>query len=145
MLDFEGNDCDCMRASMKRILFVLLLMTCSVSWAGWERISKTNSYVEFIDRETIRKKDDFVEIWVMRSYFKKQKHQDIENIKSAKALHRFDCINQTVKWLYGEMYASNDGLGSPLFSSPPEAASPDYPVSPSSDLEKIFKIACGLK
>jgi hypothetical protein len=53
---------------MKRLLFVVLMVTCSVSWAEWELVGKSADNSLFVDTSTIRKSGNFVKMWSMRNY-----------------------------------------------------------------------------
>ena len=134
---------------MKRILFVLLLMTCSVSWAEWERVGKTDSddFVYYVDRVTIRKKGNFIEMWDMTNYFETQVSQvGAKKYKSRKVLNRYDCTDGTRGIVSFLMYAEENGKGNVVLSHIVKKNEiEDMPVSPESVAEDLWKIACRRK
>jgi hypothetical protein len=55
---------------MKRLIFPLLMMVCSVSWAKWE-LTGSNSYETvffYHDRSTIQRNGSFVMMWSMVNF-----------------------------------------------------------------------------
>ena len=130
---------------MKRLLFVLLLMTCSVSWAEWERVVKTDNYVFFVDRATIRKKSNFVEMWEMTNFFETQVTEvDKQNYKSRMHLSRYDCSDGTRGTVSFLMYAEENGKGNVVLSHMVKKNEiEDNSIPPGSLGELLWKIACG--
>lgn len=128
---------------MKRLIFVLLLMTCSVSWAEWERLGETANYVHFANKKTIRKKGNFVEMWDMKNYFE-TKVSDGKNYKSIKVLNRYDCKDATRGIVSYYYYAKENGEGGTVdYTVKKMNEINDEPIVPDSAGEVLWKIACG--
>jgi len=55
---------------MKRLLFVVLLMVCSVSWAEWEFLSKSSDGKQkvYVNKSTIRKNGAISRMWVLTDF-----------------------------------------------------------------------------
>ena len=96
---------------MKRLIFVFLLMTCSVSWAEWEIVTSDSESDIYADRETIRKKGNFVEMWRMKSFVEVQVNSDGKKFRSVKFLSRFDCKDETVGSFSFVQYSEEYGRG----------------------------------
>ena len=129
---------------MKRILFVLLMMTCSVAWAEWERIGKTRNYVSYVDKATIRKKDKFIQMWDMSNLFEASVSASGERYKSEKSLQRYDCKNETQGWVYLAHFSEEYGEGRVVGSAMQQNNEiRDLPIMPGSASELLWKIACG--
>lgn len=130
---------------MKRLLFVLLMMTCSLSWAEWERVGDTGNYEALVDRATIRKKGNFFEMWDMMNYFKVQESVGKAH-KSAKILNRYDCKDATRGLVSFVHYSGEYGTGEVVFvHTSKKNEIEDHPISPGSSAELLWQIACGRK
>ncbi len=131
---------------MKRLLFVLLLMVCSVSWAGWERVGSHDVGVVYADRATIRKKGNFIEMWRMENYFEIQVNSEGKKYKSSKIFDRFDCNNETYGIVSFSQHSGEYGRGETVFSyTPKKNEIQDDPISPESIGESLWQVACGRK
>jgi hypothetical protein len=131
---------------MKRLLFILLMMTSSVSWAEWEETGESESYVTYVDRATIRKKGNFVEMWNMRSYFESKVDFVGNKYRSTKDLRRYDCKEKTRGLVSLVSYSKENGKGTVVFSHAAKNNEvDDIPITPGSVNEALWKIACGRK
>ncbi len=129
---------------MKRILFVFLIMTCSVSCAEWEGVGETDSYANFVDRSTIRTKGNFVEMWYMQNFFEGKVSADKKKWKSTIALNRFDCKDETLATVSFINYAKENGEGDVVFSYLYKKNEiRDLPIAPGTTSELLWQIACG--
>jgi hypothetical protein len=131
---------------MKRILYVFLMMTCSVSWAGWELIGGTSGYASFVDRATIRKKGAFVEMWSMENYFETQVNTSGKTYRSDKSLQSYDCNERASAVISLVHYSAEDGTGEVVYSGTRKKSEINHePIVPGSLGEVNWKIACGRK
>ncbi len=130
---------------MKRLLFVLLLMTCSVSWAEWELSGGDSEDNFYHDKSTIRKNGVIVKIWTMLSHA----NAVIENgyqYKSSKNLFVFNCKLDTSELISILKYSGSMGSGKVVFSANWQEKDWEWkPVVPGTYTELHYKIACGLK
>ncbi len=126
---------------MKRILFVLLMMTCSVSWAGriFFNIDEENGEYHFIDKEKINRQGSFAAMWEMIRFTQIQK-DDWGNYDQIILLQRYDCINE--KSLVLDLkFKKNSNL---VFSAELENAKWKFP-QPGTKGYALLEIACGKK
>lgn len=87
---------------MKRQLFVVLMMICSVSWARWEISGKTDDGIttHYHDTSTIRKNGAVAKMWTIQDYLFVQK-DEIGKFKSIKTLFMFHCKEEKLAVMAG--------------------------------------------
>jgi hypothetical protein len=130
---------------MKAFLFLLFMTTCSVSWAEWEYVGETNNYVDFVDRESIRRNGKFAEMWERSSYFEYQMNSDGKKFNLTKTLIRYDCINDTLGIIMFVQYKTDEkGTHHINTISSINNQIIDRRVIPDSSGQKKLKIACGI-
>jgi hypothetical protein len=131
---------------MKPLLFVLLLMVSSVSWAEWEFTQKTNdTEVIFHDKSTIRRNGAIAKMWTMVDFAKKQIRNG-KPYKSQITQFSYDCKSETIKLITSTTYSGSKGQGVSVSSYLDNDGSlPWEPVIPGSLGETEWKIACGKK
>ena len=79
---------------MKRLLFAVLMMVCSVSWAEWEKSGEANDYAVYSDKSTVRKKGKIATIWEMYDYSVVQTNENGYRYNSEKVLLGYDCMTK---------------------------------------------------
>jgi hypothetical protein len=131
---------------MKRLLFILLMMTCSVSCADWEFVDATDNFLSYVDKKTRKKKGNDVRMWEMRNYFKDQFDSSQRMFLSEKILSAFDCTNGTWHIVAAARYSGLRGEGAVVSSITlsKEEIRPSQ-VFPGSIAEASWEIACGKK
>ena len=131
---------------MKRLLFVVLMMTHSVSWAEWERTGVTDRFSEYHDKSSLRRDGVIVKMWTMKEYFKGQIHDAGYMVKSVKILQIFNCKNETYALVSISEYSDSMGTGVVLSTvTRKESQWVWEPIIPSSVGEGTWKIACGVR
>ena len=97
---------------MKRLfLIVLLMLSGAPAYAEWVEIGNVEDETIYIDLETIRRKEDLVDLSVI-SDFEAAKHlQDGSRYRSARLLHQYNCIEQRFRLLAVTLFAGNMGKG----------------------------------
>lgn len=132
--------------SMKRILFVLLMVACSVSWADWELVSSDAESIEYADKSTKRQNEGFVEMWRMTNYFEGQSFPSGEKFFSTKILERHDCVNKTTGTISVALYSQLNGSGKVIHTHfNKKNKIEDGPIAPQTVGENNWKVACGKK
>lgn len=132
---------------MRRLLFVVLMTVCSVSWAGWELTGKsTDDEITFYhDKSTIRRKGAVAKMWTMKDYSEVQVDA-LGSYKSDKVLHSYHCVEETYAAISFVYYSDLMGAGTLVNSVTIKESSLDwYPVVPGSANAKLLKIACSKK
>ena len=129
---------------MKRLLFVLLIMTCSVSRADWEYVGKTDTRSEYHDNSTVRRSETNAKMWRLRDYFEMQTNASGKKYKSLKFREVYNCMEDTSAIIALIQYSDSMGRGSVVNSLEVKENQWDWQsVVPGSSGEVFFKIACG--
>jgi len=133
---------------MKRILLVLLLMTCSVSWAEWELTdTSTDETVTFYhDKSTIRRNGSIVKMWTLRNYTTVQIDKQGKKYQSEVAHMVFNCKLEESVLISLTQYSAQLGAGSPIWSGTLKEGEWEWrPNVPRTIGETEWKLACGKK
>ena len=127
---------------VKRLLFLLLMMTCSVSWAEWIFISKDSLNSFYYEDKSIRKRGDVVRMWTMRSG--EELDAGDGAYKSVKRLCAYDCKKEIAAILSIAAYSETMGNGSVVRVH--DFREIDWaPIIPDTHEERQWKIACDKK
>ena len=129
---------------MKRIIFAVLMMVCSVSLAKWEVTGKTNTDTFYHDKSTLRKKGAIVKMWSMVDSIEEEINSSGKRFKSQKIFRAFNCSEETVAMISLIQLSGSMGQGDVVFSHTLKEGEWDWtPISPGSADEAEWKIACG--
>jgi hypothetical protein len=130
---------------MKRLLFVALMMTCSVSWADWTLAGKTDDHSFFVDKSTKRKSGNIVKMWALRDYSSPQT-SGVLKYSSTVILYAYDCKEEAAAIVSITGYVGAMGGGNVVQTETFQQREWDWqPVMPSSVGKINWEIACGLK
>jgi len=141
---------------MKRLHFVVLMTVCSVSWAGWERISEAGdsdiataeAFVfekYYYDKSTIRKNGAISRMLHLIDYSTYQADNSAR-WSSAKVLQAFNCKDKTAAIISLDLYEGRMGEGENIYSITRQEREWEWePIVPRSTDEIRLKIACGRK
>lgn len=133
--------------SMKRFLFVLLMMICSVSRAEWEFGFSTDNdeFSVYHDKSTIRRKGSIVKMWTMKDFSQVQ-NQAADTYMSSKVMYAFDCKQETAAIISFSRHTESMGGGIAVYSHTVKEKDWNWnPIAPGSVDEGSWKIACGKK
>ena len=133
---------------MKRLLFVVLITVCSVSWAGWERIgtSDEGGLTVYVDTSTIRKNGAISRMWELIDVSSVQTNSLGERYMSGKSLQAYNCRDETNALISLVKYSGSMGQGNAVWSGMRQEREWEWePVVPGSIAETAWKIACGKK
>ncbi len=132
---------------MKRLIFLALMMVCSVSWAEWELCStlgegETSFYC---DKSTIRKNGAISRMWVLVDYSSMQTDTD-DRFMSTKDYWAFNCREETKAITSVIRYSGAMGGGNTVWSFTAKERDWNWePIAPRTVIEVLWKIACGKK
>jgi hypothetical protein len=127
---------------MKRLLFAVLMMVCSVSWAEWELVGKTNSYATYVDKSTVRRDRNKVKMWSMRDYYSVRTASGAEFL-STKILDVYDCQEEASALVSIAAYSEQMGTGKFVQGVTYQQTEWNWePVVPDSIGKKQWQIAC---
>jgi hypothetical protein len=74
--------------TMKRLLFVALMVTCSFSWAEWEYFGEKADYADYVDKSTIRRNGAITKMWTLTDYFEEKTDSSGKNTNQIKHVGR---------------------------------------------------------
>ena len=94
---------------MKRLLFVVQMMICSMSWADWEMTGKEYDLTHYHDKSTIQINDITAQMWVMYDFPEVRTNTDGDRYKSAKSLLAFNCKYETLAMISVLQYSGSVG------------------------------------
>ena len=70
---------------------LILILICSFlsfpCFAKWKKIVETETYTEFVETDSVKKENEIVYLWTLRSFVKKQMDKE----QSLKLYSRYDC------------------------------------------------------
>jgi len=123
---------------MKRLLFAVLMMVCSVSWAEWEKSGEANDYTVYSDKSTVRKKEKIATIWEMYDYSVVQTNENGYRYNSEKVLLGYNCMTNKVARISTVYFSGSMGDGYVVASETEKKL-----FWGSVHLTRRLKIACG--
>ena len=125
---------------MKRLIFVLLMMTCGVSHAHWVLCgsSKNGDFDFFVRAGSIKVEADLRAALILFNY-----NLVTDGVKSSVAMNEYDCSSKKVRTNYLIQYANNMAIGDVLFASAPPK-NKDYwrPANDGSVTASIMQVVC---
>jgi hypothetical protein len=131
---------------MKRLLFVVLMMVCSVSWAKWEMTGKTDDLTHYHDKSTIQINDITAQMWVMYEFPQVRTNTDGGRYKSAKSLLAFNCKYETLAMISVLQYSGPLGTGDVVLSDTFKESEWIWDrIVPDTTVKIEWDIACGKK
>jgi len=131
---------------MKRLLFVGLMMVCSVSWAGWELTSKSDAFANYHDKSTIRRNDITAQMWVMYDFSEVRTNADGDRYKSSKSLLAYNCKYETLTLISVLQYSGSLGTGDVVMSDTVDESDWVWDrIVPNTPIQIEWSIACGKK
>jgi len=136
---------------MKRLLFVVLILTCSVSWAEWKFLESRSrgdgdDTLIYYDKSTIKKTGAISRMWHMQDHIKVQTDASGKNYRSAKVLQSYNCREETIAVASFVLLSDQGGSGNVVSSATIQEKELVWdPITPDTIGAKHFKIACGKK
>ena len=131
---------------MKRLLFLILLMSCSVSWADWEMTGKEDDLIHYHDKSTIKINDLTAQMSVMYDFPEVQTNTDGGRYKSAKSLLAFNCKYETLTMVSVIQYSGPTGTGEVVLSDTFQESEWIWDrIVPNTLVKTEWDIACGKK
>jgi hypothetical protein len=132
---------------MKRLLFAILMLVCSVSWAEWATTGRTDANggeVTFLhDSHTIRKVGAIAKMWIMNDYSVTQIVAG-DRFKSEKILWAYNCREETMAIISLAKYSDSRGRGDSVFVNTNNENEWKWnPIIPGTIGDIHSKIACG--
>lgn len=132
---------------MKRFIFVVLMLVCSVSWAKWGLCSISGEGDEeifhYCDKSTIRKNGAISRMWVLKD-FSSMQTQSGDRYMSSKEFRAYNCREETVALISITWYLGAMGEGNVVWSKTWQEREWLWePVAPGTAGETKWKFACG--
>jgi hypothetical protein len=133
---------------MKRLLFVVLMTVCSVSWAEWKVTGTTDHGQNSVyhDKSTIRRNGAISKMWTLNDYAASRPDISGREYKSVKNLFAYDCKEETSAITSSIGYDNSMGSGDVVYSHSLKMNQWEWdPISPGSVAAVHWAIACGKK
>jgi hypothetical protein len=131
---------------MKRLLFVVLMMTCSVSWAEWEYIGENDTHTDYFDKSTIRRNGRIAKMWILTDYLKVKTLPDGTKFKSKKVRRAYNCLEESITEISTILFSGSMGEGDVVWTGENKEIEWNWmSVVPRSVGKVQFDIACGKK
>ena len=131
---------------MKRLLFVVLMMICSVSWAEWEFLGRAGDGEQtvYVDTSTIRKNGVISRMWELIDFSKVQTNRSGDRWMSSKSLAAYNCRDETLALISAFDYSGSMGHGNVVGTLTVQEREWKWvPIVPETIAETKWKIACG--
>jgi hypothetical protein len=133
---------------MKRSIFSLLMIICSVSRADWEITAKASGITFYHDKSSIRERGTVTTMWIMIDHPTTQQLESVGNYRSEMALRGFNCNSEMYTVINIVLYPEPSGRGRVVFSVNHDEEKLNRlwaPIVPRSTSEAEWKIACRKK
>jgi len=131
---------------MKRLIFAVLMMVCSVSWAEWELIGKdfVGDFI-YCDKSTIRKNGAISRMWVLTDFSRPRKLDSTgDRYMSGKEFWAYNCREEKFAVISIIQHSGEMGGGDVVWSGTWQERDWKWrPVPPGTTAEATWKIACG--
>ncbi len=128
---------------MKKLIFIVLIMTCSLSQAGWIFYGSDGQGRDFFyEDQSIKRSGEFTKVWLMWSG--RPDTHDNKIYHSKKMLIAFDCANELSKFLAIYSFSAEMGAGEVVFNYTYSDNSWS-PIVPNSLVQTPWKISCQRK
>ena len=130
---------------MKRPLFVLLMMTCSVAWADWELLVEDSERktIWHVDKSTIQTRNSVAKIQFMISYLEGKKTKEGQSYQSVIINEKFNCLTNKASLSSAITFSELYGEGTKVTKNKYDAKKEQWdPIVPLSFEEELLKIAC---
>ncbi len=127
---------------MKKMLFtqfVIMIIASTSVMAEWELVDLGGATRVYVDKSTIRKKDNLLKMWIMTDFVSPQQFEE-KPLLSVKMLYEFDCTDETNRVAFQVGYSEHMGKGNVVGSENNNAQF--EPNVPESIGVKLSEIAC---
>jgi hypothetical protein len=125
-----------------RKLALVLLLAAMPAWAEWSEVSETDKFFVYVDKSTLRKRGNYIKLWVMFDFKKPQKPQGGgREFRSSLLQKEFNCGEEQGRTLASTFYAEGDGRGDVVWTSNTPHESWE-PVIPGTIGMSVFESAC---
>lgn len=131
---------------MKKLTLLLILMVLSTNvLAEWTEFYSDETGADYVDLQSIRKKENKVKMWTLDDFKSVQIFTD-GNIRRLSQVghYEYDCSEETIRQLDFSWYSGNMGNGEVVYSDSNMNHEPES-IIPSTIGEKKFNIACSKK
>ena len=119
---------------------IILMLSQSSAWAGWQLSGETRESILYIDLDTIEKNGSLVKADSFQDFHKMQSLAGQPYLAS-KTRSEYDCAKNVMRQIEFSIFPENMGSGGALFT---ENKIQDWiPVQAGSSAEALWKNACG--
>jgi hypothetical protein len=130
---------------MKRLLFLVLMTFCSLSWAEWQVAVDTDAATFYFNKETIKKNGNLVKMWTKANLKSAANTSDGKPYIRLDSLFLFDCKEETAGLTSQTFYSNYEGSEVQAMVNIKQSELEMNPFSPGSVFGLLWKTACGKK
>lgn len=125
---------------LRKLVIVMLTLTCVSAHAGWSRISYFDQGDFYIDRDTIKREGDRREVWSMLDYRSPQMDASGKIYRSTRSMLQFDCTHKMARAVHMTFFSGSRLGGNEIskMGSLKEWAA----VPPDTPIREILKLVC---
>ena len=125
---------------LRKLVILMLTLTCVSAHAGWSRISYFDQGDFYIDRDTIKREGDRCEVWSMLDYRSPQMDTSGKIYRSTHSMLQFDCTHKMARAVHMAFFSGSRLGGNEIskMGSLKEWAA----VPPDTPIREILKLVC---
>lgn len=125
---------------LRKLVILMLTLTCVSAHAGWSRISYFDQGDFYIDRDTIKREGDRCEVWSMLDYRSPQMDTSGKIYRSTRSMLQFDCTHKMARAVHMTFFSGSRLGGNEIskMGSLKEWAA----VPPDTPIREILKLVC---
>lgn len=125
---------------LRKLVILMLTLTCVSAHAGWSRISYFDQGDFYIDRDTIKREGDRREVWSMLDYRSPQMDASGKIYRSTRSMLQFDCTHKMARAVHMTFFSGSRLGGNEIskMGSLKEWAA----VPPDTPIREILKLVC---
>ena len=98
-----------------KYLMALALLVVSPAWADWTLVAETQGGDKhYLDIATIRKSGNFVKVWELNNFPKRQEFAKIQGVFSTRYRAEYDCKNEKIRYVAISAHSELDAQGQVL-------------------------------
>ena len=129
---------------MKRLMAgLMLLATAGAAMAEWTDVGESDTYIQYVDRATIRRNGNLVKMWDLKDYKTVQTFSG-HSFLSDKGQSEYDCKEEKMRGVAFTWFDGKMGSGKVVFNNG-NVKDEWSPIAPGSIGELLWKIACRKK
>lgn len=125
---------------LRKLVTLMLLLSCATAQADWSRISYFDQGDFYIDRDTIKRDGDRREVWSMLDYRSPQMDSSGKIYRSTRSMLQFDCTHNMARAVHMAFFSGSKLRGNEI--SKMGSLKEWTAVPPDTPIREILKLVC---